>query len=131
MNYDQYLRAVTNPYWCKDPLSWQADGVGISYFAQEGHAGLFNLCWLVLQQKSPPPADVYRNTNLTWVIQLSGGTMMGGRSMLQHASMSTLTDFKSVLRAFIERTRKPPYHDFPGSVPWATLHELATKKETI
>jgi hypothetical protein len=129
MNYEQYMRALENPYWCEgSPLKWQADGIGLSHFALEGRVGLFNLCWLVTRRTTPPPAKVYRYTKLAWVIQLAGGLYVQGRSLEHHASILTLPEFKSMMCVYIKKVHPNPV-DLVGGIPWATLYDLVIQKE--
>jgi hypothetical protein len=123
MTFDEIKKAVLDNWWCEgSPLAWTTEnpGVGLAHMALEGQVGTFNLCWLMLQRKEPPPLQVYHGTNMRWVIMLSGGVYIEGRSLLHHAAMRSLRDFSQLIL--------PHTHnriDYPGGVPWAMLGRIA------
>jgi hypothetical protein len=121
----EFRRALLTPYWCKSPHRWIDKGIGIGHFALDARPGLFNLSWLMLQRQEPPPAEVYQNTDLRWVITLSGGTMLEGKSLMHHAAMQTERGFHAVIRRYASGRRF--VLDIPGAVPWHTLTKFATR----
>jgi hypothetical protein len=123
------MRVIEKPYWCRgSPLAWQVDGIGLAQFALEGRVGMFNLCWMMLQRDTPPAkAITYSHTNLRWVILLSGGVFIEGRSLEHHASMLHFEHFRFLMYRWITKNHKNPV-DFPGSVPWKLLYDLSTAK---
>lgn len=121
MTNTEYMRALSDPYWCRgSPLRWEVGGMGIAHLAMEGLVGQFNLSYLMLQKNHPPASQlVYRSTDLRWVLMLSGGTFIAGRSLEHHASIKSLQDFSKLVLPYTHNRT-----DFPGSVPWGTLGRL-------
>lgn len=127
MTEEQYMHVLSNPYWCKgSPLDWQADGVGLAYFARNGQVGRFNLCYLMMQRNHPPRSgEAYRQANLQWVIMLAGGTnirwSVGSRTYSQSiehcAAMMTLRDFSNLILPLTENRSNL-------AIPWATLNAI-------
>lgn len=129
MTEEGFRRAVLTPYWCSgSPLAWVTpEGVEIAQMARDGKVGKFNLCWWLLNRQEPPPASVYKNTNLLWAIVVADRVMVQGRSLEHHASMLTQRDFQQLLRDAGPSLR--PRVEKQG-MQWSTLMLLAsTSKE--
>lgn len=94
------LRVLTKPYWVEDPLAWQdaKTGYGLAFFAKEARPGMFNLAWLMLNQKAPPlNAALYQQCDLQWVIQRSSSVRLYGRTLEYVAAVETLPRFTQLL----------------------------------
>lgn len=129
MTYEEFWRTLVTPHWCEgSPLRWTTpENVGIARFAEDGKVGLFNLSWWLIGRKEPPPASVYRNTNLMWAIMNAPRIWFNGRSLVDHAAYCTHTQFNNIFLNY-ESTIRPRIEG--SGMQWSTVNMLARKGQS-
>jgi hypothetical protein len=131
MEYEQFKRTVIDGnWWCAgSPLAWTTEnpGIGLNYAALDGQVGRFNLCWLMLQRTEPPPLKVYQQTDMRWVVMMSGQVHIDRRTLLEHASFKTLDEFNALI---VDYSKRPGIVMVDTYVPWRTLLNIAERSFT-
>lgn len=106
--YQRFYRQLVHPYWVFNPFVYRTSaGFGIAHFAAQLEVGKFNLAWLVISpDKDPNDIKTYQESPLRWAFVTARGARVRGRSLIEHASVLTLPEFKSLMldnRSSVER----------------------------
>lgn len=93
-------RSMVAPYWCQgSPLEWHSGEVGIAHLAMNGRVGTFNLSWWLLDRLTPPLSQAYREINHSWVHFYAPSVKINGRTLEEHAALSTLGQWNQLVSA--------------------------------
>lgn len=106
--YQRFYRQVVHPYWVFNPYVYRTPlGFGIFSFAEKQEVGKFNLAWLVITpDKDPNDIKTYQSSPLRWAFVTAPKVFVKGRSLIEHASLLTLPEFKSLMLANRSRVER-------------------------
>jgi hypothetical protein len=128
--YSRFMQRLTHPYWVFNPFVYRTPtGFGIAHFAETIQPGKFNLAWLIIPPtEDPNDIKTYQRAPLRWAFVTAPKVNVRGRSLIEHASMLTLPEFRSLMLAHRNHIERKVTHE---GMSWSQFELLLNRDDHI